>query len=141
MTHLIDGVALMKKADQALASACLLLDAGDTDGACNRAYYAMFDAARAALFNHAVPETPKTHNGLIAAFGLTLIKPGRLPKELGRMLNRAEDVRLLADYTGGSVETADARELLSQAETFVNAVHDYFDGCQNTAERPAANTD
>ena len=40
---------LMAKADRALASAKLLLDSGDVDGACNRAYYAMFDAARAAL--------------------------------------------------------------------------------------------
>lgn len=39
----------MAKAMQAAASAKVLLDAGDTDGACNRAYYAMFDAARAAL--------------------------------------------------------------------------------------------
>lgn len=40
------------KANQAAASARLLLTAGDTSGACNRAYYAMFDAARAALRGH-----------------------------------------------------------------------------------------
>lgn len=40
---------LIAKANRALASAKLLLDSGDVDGACNRAYYAMFDAARAAL--------------------------------------------------------------------------------------------
>lgn len=39
----------MDKAEPACASACALLDLGDVDGACNRAYYAMFDAARAAL--------------------------------------------------------------------------------------------
>ncbi|ESQ16527.1 MAG: hypothetical protein N838_05660 [Thiohalocapsa sp. PB-PSB1] len=128
MTQPNASAALMQKADRALASARLLLDAGDTDGACNRAYYAMFDAARAALANEVEPETTKTHSGLIAAFGLQLVKPGRLPKELGRMLNRAEEVRLLADYTGGSVEPADATELLSQAEAFVNAVRDYLDG-------------
>ena len=122
-----DGAQLMHKADRALASARLLLDAGDTDGACNRAYYAMFDAARAALASADTPETSKTHNGLIAAFGLQLVKPGRLPKELGRMLNRAEEVRLLADYTGGSVEAADAHEALSQAKAFVSAVRDYLD--------------
>lgn len=117
----------MQKADRALASAQLLFDAGDTDGACNRPYYAMFDAVRAALASEAEPETTRTHSGLIAAFGLQLVKPGRLPKELGRMLNRAEEVRLLADYTGGSVEPADARELLSQAEAFVNVVRNYLD--------------
>lgn len=127
MTQSNDSAQLMQKADRALASARLLLDAGDTDGACNRAYYAMFDAARGALASEDAPETTRTHNGLIAAFGLQLVKPGRLPKELGRMLNRAEEVRLMADYTGGSVEQVDARELLSQAEAFVNAVRDYLD--------------
>ncbi len=32
-----------------VASAKVLLDTGDEDGACNRAYYAMYDAARAAV--------------------------------------------------------------------------------------------
>jgi uncharacterized protein (UPF0332 family) len=41
---------LFTKAQTAAASARILLNAGDVDGACNRAYYAMFDAARAALF-------------------------------------------------------------------------------------------
>ncbi|MDR1661341.1 MAG: HEPN domain-containing protein [Azoarcus sp.] len=40
---------MMAKAVQALASAKALLDTGDADDACNRAYYAMFDAARAVL--------------------------------------------------------------------------------------------
>jgi len=40
---------LFTKAQTAAASARILLNAGDVDGACNRAYYAMFDAARAAL--------------------------------------------------------------------------------------------
>jgi len=126
---------LMQKAARALDSARLLLDAGDTDGACNRAYYAMFDAARAALASEADPEASRTHNGLIAAFGLRLIRTGRLPKELGRMLNRAEEVRLLADYTGGAVEPQDASELLSQAGAFVRAVRDYLEG---TAAAPDA---
>jgi len=37
---------LLAKAIRAAASAKMLLDAGDADGACNRAYYAMFDAGR-----------------------------------------------------------------------------------------------
>ncbi len=66
---------LMSKANQAVASAKLLLDAGDADGACNRAYYAMFDAARAALLasgSPVQPEIARTHNGLITAFSLHL---------------------------------------------------------------------
>ncbi len=57
---------LMKKAGQAAASAKLLLDSGDADGACNRAYYAVFDAARAALLvtGH---DVGKTHKGVLNA--------------------------------------------------------------------------
>ena len=40
---------LMAKARRAQVSAQRLLEDNDSDGACNRAYYAMFDAARAAL--------------------------------------------------------------------------------------------
>ena len=46
---------LMAKASRACVSARLLLDAGDVDGACNRAYYAMFDAACAALLASNAP--------------------------------------------------------------------------------------
>ena len=44
---------LIAKAHTACSSARALFDLGDMDGAANRAYYAMFDAARAAFF---VPE-------------------------------------------------------------------------------------
>ena len=68
---------LIDKAERALASARLLLADGDTDGATNRAYYAMFDAATAALVwagAVTVQTLPKTHSGLISAFGLVLSK-------------------------------------------------------------------
>jgi uncharacterized protein (UPF0332 family) len=40
---------LIAKAIRAAESAHALLKLEDADGACNRAYYAMFEAARAAL--------------------------------------------------------------------------------------------
>ena len=43
------SASLMAKAIQAVASARVLLELGDDDGACNRAYYAMFDSAQAAF--------------------------------------------------------------------------------------------
>jgi len=78
---------LMIKARRALASARLLLTAKDADGACNRAYYAMFDASRAALIVSDLAElaiTTKTHSGLISVFSLHLIKTRKLPTDLGR---------------------------------------------------------
>ena len=50
--------ALLANAVRAAASAKVLLDIGDTNGACNRAYYAMFDAARAALLASGAPVEP-----------------------------------------------------------------------------------
>lgn len=41
----------LRKAQRALFGARLLFQAGDTEGACNRAYYAMFDAPMAQLRN------------------------------------------------------------------------------------------
>lgn len=122
-------VALMAKADRACSSARALLDLGDVDGACNRAYYAMFDAARAALLASGAPVAPdigRTHGGLISAFGGHLVKNGPVSKDMGRLLNRAEEIRLVADYNGDSVELTDAREMVEQAETFVAAMRTEF---------------
>lgn len=69
----------MAKAERAVISARILLDAGDADGACNRAYYAMFDAARAALLASAAQapsETVRTHSGLICSFQPALGQAG-----------------------------------------------------------------
>jgi len=63
----------------AVGSAALLLANGDTDGACNRAYYGVFDAARALLLAK-VPgielESIRTHAGLITVFGLQARQAG-----------------------------------------------------------------
>ncbi|KAI3590700.1 hypothetical protein D9X30_4185 [Cupriavidus sp. U2] len=116
---------LMAKADQALASARLLLEAGDPDGACNRGYYAMFDAARAALIA-AGAEIGKTHKGVLNAFSDQLIKNGPIPREMGRLLKQAETRRYVADYEGEPVESEDARQMIEQAGSFVTAIHAYL---------------
>jgi len=115
----------VSKARQACRSARVLLNTGDVDGACNRAYYAMFDAARAALLASYAPVGPelgKTHSGLIAAFSLHLVKNGPLTKDIGRLFNRGEEVRLVADYNGDSVTQADAERQVAEAELFVATI-------------------
>ena len=120
---------LLAKAIQAAASAKLLLDAGDADGACNRAYYAMFDAARAALLASGAPvpaEIAKTHSGLISAFSLHLVKTGRVPVEFGKTLNKAEELRLIADYKGDPIENDAASWVVSEAHSFDQMMQDTF---------------
>lgn len=119
----------MTKAHTACSSAHALLALNDWDGAANRAYYAMFDAARAALLASGAPVEPdvgRTHSGLIGAFGKFLVKDGPVSKDLGRLLNRAHEIRQLADYGGASIEPADARQLVEQAQAFVSAMQAEF---------------
>ena len=118
----------MGKAGRALEEARVLLTAGGFEGACNRAYYAMFDAAHAALLaaSVTVPEaSPKTHRSLIALFGLHLVKAGAIEPELGSALNKVERLRKLADYTGEIVAEEDARWAVSQAGEFVDKIRQW----------------
>lgn len=112
-------------AQRAADSAKLLLDVGDANGACNRAYYAMFDAARAVLAVSAEPpesEVIKTHSGLISAFSLHLVKSGRVSVELGKSLSKVSEIRLAADYLDDEIELEKAAWAVEQAVTFVEAM-------------------
>ncbi len=114
----------MRKSERALESARIDLRYGDPDGAVNRAYYAMFNAARASLLSAGVSEgnLPRTHNGVIAAFGHRAVQTGRVDATLGRLFNEAEGLRLKADYTGSEIGTKAAEELVASAEVFVRTV-------------------
>jgi uncharacterized protein (UPF0332 family) len=126
----VNAQDLFAKAARAVASAEMLLDAGDADGACNRAYYAMFDAARAALLVSGAPTEPeiaRTHGGLITAFSMHLVKTGRVSVALGKSFNKVEELRLVADYRGDAVEAENAAWAVAQAKTFVEAMRAAFE--------------
>lgn len=114
----------LDKAERALRAARLLNDAKEIEGACNRAYYAMYDAAHAALLavNKADYKVTKTQSGLIAAFGLHIVTAHKITRELGRTLNEVEQLRLLADYTGEDITAEQASNAVTKAEIFVAAV-------------------
>ncbi len=118
-----------EKANRALSGARLLLAARDAEGACNRAYFAMFDAAHAALLT-TNPDNPeastKTHHQLIAAFGKFLVLSAKVDAKFGRALNQVERLRRLADYIGDPVSLDNAAWAVEQAEAFVEAMHAKF---------------
>jgi len=125
----LTAAELLARAERAAASAKLLIDAGDLGGACNRAYYAMFDAARAALLAADAPvkfEAVKTHSGLIAAFSLHLVKPGIIPAQHGKSLRQVDQIRLVADYSDEEVDSDTAASALGQADSFVEAIGSYI---------------
>lgn len=140
MSSLVDTLA--RKSRRALRSARLDLRDGDTDGAVNRSYYAMLNAAQAALLSTGFPEDnlPRTHSGLISAFGEHVIKSGKLDPEFGRSINKTESLRLRADYTGVELDSATAKQALAGAERFVQAVEQVF-GLRSASAEPALGVD
>lgn len=113
----------MAKAVRAADSAGVLLEAKDADGASDRAYYAMFNAARAALLAEGYDvDAHKTHKGVINAFSQRMVKEGLLPPELVKRLKQVEEIRILADYRGDPVDFQVAQEAVAQAAAFITAV-------------------
>jgi uncharacterized protein (UPF0332 family) len=132
---------LISKSREALESAELLFNNEKYDSAASRAYYSMFDAARASLFALDVENAgtlSKTHNGLIMAFGKHVVKPDYVDAELGKALNRAQSDRLIADYNVDSVGKETAQQIINDAQTFVSTIERefLFDAMAPTPETP-----
>lgn len=102
---------------------------GDTEGACSRAYYAMFDAAHAALRAMGIETSGseiKTHTGLLMVFGKELVQTKRVDADLNKALNQVQRLRQIADYTAEPPEPDKARWAVEQAEAFVEAMRAKF---------------
>lgn len=127
MTRAADAAAgYLRKAERALDEARLLLAEARTEGACSRAYYAMHDAAHAAVLTtgHERPDAIlKTHHSLIAAFGKHLVLGGLIDAAHGRAFNKVQEMRLLADYSAEPPPLDATTSAVEQAEAFVSEVH------------------
>jgi len=88
----------------------------------------MFDIARAALLRAGVTEDklPRTHNGVIEAFHSHAVRSGQIDRQLAAQLSRTESLRIKADYTGTEIELSEAKEVVQNAELFVQAVERVF---------------
>ena len=102
----------LDRAREALDDADFLLKAGRLNVAANRIYYAMFYAASALLATRDLSSA--RHSGVIALFNDGFVKPGLFPRELGRHLGRAFDLRMETDYR--VLVTPNADELGEQME-------------------------
>jgi len=102
-----DGTLLLSKARYARCASC--------------AYYAMFHAAQAMLANEGLE--PHTHEGVKTKFSEIFVKERKaIPAEFGRMLSRAHDFRLDADYAidlKSEVGQEVARQQLENAYRFL----------------------
>jgi uncharacterized protein (UPF0332 family) len=88
----------------------------------------MFDFAQAALLRAGVTEDklPRTHSGIIEAFRLHAVQSGRVDRELATQLSRTESLRIKADCTGTEIELSEAKEVVQNAELFVQTVERVF---------------
>ena len=108
-----------------LKSAKILLDAGEYKGANNRAYYAIFHAINAvhALDNRAY----KRHKDAIANFNKDYVKTEIFPREIGRKIGEAEEIRHASDYDDFYIASKEETERqISVAEEFIALVEKYF---------------
>lgn len=110
-------------AEDAAEEAKLLLASGKGRGATSRAYYAMFDAARAAL-SSVDPDLvrAKTHRTVISRFSQYIVVAHGLDPDLGRYMNSAEDSRIAADYEQEAFDIDEARVVVKRMEQFMQAV-------------------
>ena len=113
--------SLWAKAQAASQSAQVLLDRGDTDGAVNRAYYAVFGAARAALASVRVSlAMSKGHGTIYRRFEKHLVQERAFDPSLGRgFLARQRRVRQAADYETGQVDEQTARNAVGEIQSFL----------------------
>lgn len=101
----------------------LLSQNGSPASIVNRAYYSMFYAALALLAT--VGQQTSKHQGVLALFDQYFIKTKILPKEMGRFLHKAFDMRQTGDYEEEAELTKqDAKELLKFAEEFIRTAEE-----------------
>jgi len=91
----------------------------------NRIYYAMFYAILALLIFE--PFSSSKHTGVISYFNSRFINEGVLPKELGRAVNKAFDLRQRGDYREKVVLTIDQIiPFFDQSREFIDSDRNYL---------------
>jgi uncharacterized protein (UPF0332 family) len=95
-------------------------------GATNRAYYAIFHVASAALLWLDVERAK--HSGIQSAFNEFLVKPGILEPEYGRIYSRARKAREEQDYDleAAPLTAEDADRIVAEAERFLARLQVYL---------------
>ena len=120
--------ARLNRAREDLASARDSLARGYLRTSVNRAYYAVFHAASAALFWLDIERAK--HSGVESAFGQYFVKTGLMEREYGRIYSNARDWREDQDYsiTAGALTQPIVTQIIADAERFVARVEQYLRG-------------
>ncbi|WP_238455596.1 HEPN domain-containing protein [Desulfolucanica intricata] len=108
----------IEMAERKISAAEVLIKEGMYADAVSRIYYGIFHAARAMLALKGLDS--KKHSGIISLFNQHFVKTGLLPKEFGRIIKNAKDLREESDYNEFYlVSIKDAEELLKDGTRFI----------------------
>lgn len=116
-----------------LKSAEILFSAGEYKSANNRAYYAIFHAINAV---HALTgEAYKRHKDAIGNFNKKYVKTGIFPRDIGRKIGEAEEIRHASDYDDFYIASKEeTSRQISVAAEFIGMVErycrEYFENSQ-----------
>ena len=116
----------LDKARESLASAHADFAAARYNSCANRAYYAAFQAAIAALIHAGVQgrEDIWSHRFVMSEFSSTLVRRIHLlPSSMSSALNTLMERRNIADYRPRGLSEKEARRSLQQAKRIVSAIH------------------
>ena len=114
----------IQTAKESLKSAKILLAAEEYKGSNNRAYYAIFHAINAV---HALNgKSFKRHKDAIGNFNKDYVKTEIFPREIGRKIGEAEEIRHASDYDDFYIAIREETERqVMIAEEFLRLVERY----------------
>lgn len=120
----------IRTAKDNLKAAKILLEAKEYKSANNRAYYAIFHAVNAihALNGNAF----KRHKDAIGYFNKKYVKTEIFPRDMGRKIGEAEEIRHASDYDDFYIASREESERQAAvAEEFIQMVEKY---CEDAGE-------
>lgn len=114
----------LETAKNDLKSARALFAMEDYRGANNRAYYAIFHAINAV---HAINgKAYKRHKDAVANFNKDYVKTSVFPREMGRKIGQAEEIRHASDYDDFYIASKEESERqIAVAGEFIELVEKY----------------
>jgi len=101
----------------------LLAGNKSTRSVINRVYYSMFYSILALLIFE--PYSSSKHSGVLSYFNRQFIKRDTIPKDIGRAVNKAFDIRQRGDYREQiSLDRKQVEPYLDWADKLINSVRD-----------------
>ena len=126
-----EAEAFLRKARESLVSAETDLEAERLNSATNRAYYAAFQSAVAALIEHGIRPRGASwdHKYVISQFSGKLVRRRKaVPASYQGVLDSLFTTRLFADYRSGSIGRKTARRSVAEARRLVGELVQLLEG-------------